>query len=103
VTVQEGYPVTVNDSQFAAFAAGIAATVAGERQVVNMRSPVMGAEDWSYVLQQVPGAMVFLGAQPDGPGPIAPNHSNRMVIDEQAMATGIAMHTAVALEYLRTP
>ena len=44
----------------------------------------MGAEDWSYVLQQVPGAMAFLGTRPKGVAPqdVAPNHSNRMVLDE---------------------
>jgi hippurate hydrolase len=51
------------------------------------------------VLQRVPGAMVFLGARPpDGPG--EPLHSSRMRIDEDAMATGIALHAAVALRWL---
>jgi len=99
VNVRDGYPVTVNDDGFAAFAARCA-TDAGT-PVINMPSPVMGAEDWSYVLQQVPGAMAFLGAQPDGPGPIAPNHSNRMVIDEPSLATGIALYAGVALDFLK--
>ena len=34
-----------------------------------MPTPVMGAEDWSYVLQEVPGAMAFLGTRPPGVGP----------------------------------
>ena len=62
-----------------------------------MPSPVMGAEDWSYVLQQVPGSMAFLGARPTGVRHPAPNHSNRMVIDEESMVTGIALHAAMAL------
>ena len=55
-----------------------------------------------YVLQQVPGAMAFLGTRPKGIAPrdVAPNHSNRMVLDEQAMVAGIAMHVAVALDFL---
>src|SRR3546814_6471798 len=62
----------------------------------------MGAEDWSYVLQQVPGSMAFLGTRPAGiaPAEVAPNHSNRMVIDEGAMATGIALYSGVALRWL---
>lgn len=99
VNVRDGYPVTVNDDEFAAFAAR-AATASGAN-VLAMPTPVMGAEDWSYVLQQVPGAMAFLGAHPGGPGPVAPNHSNRMVIDEPAMATGIALYTAVARAFLK--
>ncbi|HUF32684.1 MAG TPA: M20 family metallopeptidase [Acidimicrobiales bacterium] len=100
VTIDEGYPVTVNDAGMAATSARVATTVVGERAVIELPSPVMGAEDFSYVLEEVPGAMVFLGAMPDGPRPPAPNHSNRMVLDESAMAAGIALHTAVALDQL---
>jgi len=50
------------------------------------------------VLQQVPGSMAFLGAAPPGVDRPAPNHSNRMVIDESAMATGIALYAAMALD-----
>ncbi len=99
VDVEQGYPVTVNDDGFATFAEEVARGVAGDDRTVRMPSPVMGAEDFSYWLQRVPGAMAFLGASP-GPGPAAPNHSNRMVLDEDAMATGIAMHVAVALRHL---
>jgi hippurate hydrolase len=62
----------------------------------------MGAEDWSYVLQQVNGAMVFLGTRPPGVAAhdVAPNHSNRMVLDESAMAAGIATYAGVALRWL---
>lgn len=94
-----GYPVTVNDDGFAAFAADVCRKVVSD-SFVPMPSPAMGAEDFSYILQKVPGAMVFLGTHPGGDGPVAPNHSNRMVIDESAMATGIALHAAIALEFL---
>jgi hippurate hydrolase len=102
VEVEVGYPVTVNDDGFAAFAEDVARSVAGDDRTVRMPSPVMGAEDFSYWLQRVPGAMAFLGASP-GPGPAAPNHSNRMVLDEDAMASGIALHAAVALRHLAPP
>ena len=73
----------------------------GEDKALEMPTPVMGAEDWSYVLQQVQGAMVFLGTRPKGVAPrdVAPNHSNRMILDEDAMATGIATYAAVALRW----
>lgn len=99
VEVEQGYPVTVNDDGFATFAEDVARSVVGDASTVRMPSPVMGAEDFSYWLQRVPGAMAFLGASP-GRGPAAPNHSNRMVLDEAAMATGIALHAAVALRHL---
>jgi hippurate hydrolase len=61
----------------------------------------MGAEDFSYLLQRVPGAMVFLGARPEGTES-APLHSNRMVLDETAFADGIALHAAIATRWLAT-
>jgi len=97
-----GYPVTVNDPASAAFALDTAARLAGERAAFELPTPIMGGEDWSYVLEQVPGAMAFLGTRPDGikPEDVAPNHSNRMVIDEGAMAAGIALYSGVALRHL---
>ena len=102
VVIEPGYPVTVNDVTFADRVLGIAEDVAGAERVVRMPHPVMGAEDWSYVLQQLPGAMMFLGGTPEerNPSTAAPNHSNRVVFDEQAMATGIATYAAVALDHL---
>jgi hippurate hydrolase len=91
------YPVTVNDPGAADRTLAVAQSLIGPERVLRMPSPVMGAEDWSYVLQQVPGSMAFLGAAPPGVAHPAPNHSNRMVIDEPAMATGIALHVAMAL------
>ena len=101
VDIGFGYPVTVNDDGAAAFALDTARLLLGESAAIEMPSPVMGAEDWSYVLQQVPGAMAFLGTYPKGAsGHVAPNHSNRMVIDEDAMAAGIATYAGVALRWL---
>jgi hippurate hydrolase len=94
-----GYPVTENDADAAAWVLDVAGGLVGE-QAVEMPTPVMGAEDWSYVLQQVPGAMAFLGTCPPGVplAEAAPNHSNRMIIDEDAMAVGTALYAAVALD-----
>jgi amidohydrolase len=102
VDIEAGYPVTVNDAAYAAFVIDVAAEVAGSDAVEPLRDPIMGAEDWSYVLQRVPGVMAFLGARLDGLDPeTAPeNHSNLVIFDEPAMATGVALYTAVALRHL---
>lgn len=91
------YPVTVNDPGAVDAALGVARRLFGAGAVVTLPYPVMGAEDWSFVLDRVPGCMVLLGMAPPGIAEPAPNHSNRMVIDEPSMATGIALHAAVAL------
>ena len=96
-------PVTINDEPFADFAlARGRATSLGATRSLAMPHPVMGAEDFSYVLQRVPGAMMFLGGTDPtaDPATAAPNHSNRVSFDEDAMATGIATYAAVALDHL---
>src|SRR6185369_11230914 len=87
VDLEPGYPVTINDPAYTAFVQETARALIGEERVVELRAPVMGAEDFSYVLQKVPGAMAFLGAVPPGDDPaVAPqNHSNLVVFDEAAM------------------
>jgi hippurate hydrolase len=97
-----GYPVTVNDDEFAEFSLDLARAVVGGDHVVRLPHPVMGAEDFSYVLQSVPGAMMFLGGTPQGvnPATAAPNHSNRVMFDESAMATGVALYATAALRHL---
>jgi len=97
-----GYPVTLNDPGFTAFAAEVAAEVLGTDAVVELASPIMGAEDFSYVLQRVPGAMFFVGARPpeEDPATAPQNHSNRVVFHEPAMAVGAAVYAAVALRHL---
>ena len=99
VELTRGYPVTVNDPGFAGFVTEVATELLGSERVHTMRNPIMGSEDFSYVLQRVPGAMAFLGTRPDE-GPAHPNHSNRMLVNETALVAGIAMHAAVAVRFL---
>ena len=102
VEIKLGYPVTVNDAPSVDFALDVAESLLGEGKAVHMPSPVMGAEDFSYVLNQIPGAMVFLGGTPEGlnPATAAPNHSNRVMFDETAMAHGVALYSSLALRTL---
>jgi hippurate hydrolase len=104
VTVEfhDGYPVTVNNPGSADFALAVAGEVVGATSTVRLPNPVMGAEDFSYVLNRVPGAMLFLGGTGEGRNPAtAPaNHSNRVMFDEDAMINGVAVYSAMALRHL---
>ena len=102
VEIKTGYPVTVNDKPSVDFALDVAESLLGEGKAVHLPSPALGAEDFSYVLNQIPGAMVFLGGTPQGvnPATAAPNHSNRVMFDEAAMAHGIALYSSLALRTL---
>jgi hippurate hydrolase len=101
----DGYPVTSNDPGSADFALGVAKELLGDQSVVRMPNPIMGAEDFSYVLNRIPGSMVFLGGTPEGhnPATAAPNHSNRVMFDESAMVNGIAVYSAMAIRHLTGP
>jgi hippurate hydrolase len=99
VNLIRGYPVTVNDNAFAARVSRVATELLGAERVQPMATPIMGSEDFSYVLQRVTGAFAFLGTRP-AEGPAPPNHSNRMIVNESALPAGVAMHVAVALDFL---
>jgi hippurate hydrolase len=100
VDITLGYPVTVNDTKFVDFAQQTVKQTFGEQAYIPMRSTMMGAEDFSYLLERWPGAMFFLGVKPDDPSLAAPCHSNRMILNEDAMAEGIALHAQIAIDFL---
>ena len=102
VQVTLGYPVTVNGADFTDFSMGVATDLLGADRVIRLPNPVMGAEDFSYVIERVPGTMMFLGGTPQDRSlaTAAPNHSNRVYFDEAAMTDGVATYAAVALRHL---
>ncbi|HKS44615.1 MAG TPA: M20 family metallopeptidase [Amycolatopsis sp.] len=104
VDFRPGYPPTVNDPGEAARVLTLAHTLFGPEHAEEWADPIMGAEDFSYVLQRVPGAMAFVGACPPGVGPdeAPPNHSNLVTFDEDAMPHGVALYAAYALDALGT-
>jgi amidohydrolase len=99
---EEGYPVTVNDPGAAAAVLEAAGELLGERASRLSPAPLMGAEDFSYVLERVPGAMAWLGACPPGLDPeTAPaNHSNLVVFDEEPLPAGVALYAQMAMRAL---
>ena len=61
LTYRRDYPVTLNHEQQTAFATSVAGEVAGPERVNDRTPPVMGAEDFSFMLEARPGAMIFVG------------------------------------------
>lgn len=100
---REGYPVTVNDAAEAAFALRTAREVLGAAQVFEAPRPIAGSEDFSYVLNEVPGAYVGLGACPPGRDPSAApmNHSAQAVYDDRAVADAAALLARLAARRLQ--
>ncbi|AOL24981.1 hippurate hydrolase [Erythrobacter litoralis] len=97
-----GFPVTICDRRAVALGEKVARALGGEEGWRDLAAPIMGAEDFSYVLEQVPGAMFFLGVAPDGEdwSQCCAIHSPRMHVDESALPNGAAMLAGCALEFL---
>ncbi|WP_088310550.1 M20 metallopeptidase family protein [Novosphingobium sp. B 225] len=102
VTITEGFPVTICDARAVELAATTTRELFGEPAWRLLDRPIMGAEDFSYVLEQVPGAMLFLGVAHDGAdwSKCHSIHSPRMVVDETAMPRGAALLAGMAERFL---
>jgi amidohydrolase len=94
-----GYPPIVNHESGVEAVRRVAVEAAGEAQTVEQEM-LMGAEDFSYVLQRVPGAMFYLGVRPMGAAEMRPTHSPIFDLDESALPLGTAVLAATALGYL---
>jgi amidohydrolase len=96
------YPVTVNDAAQAAFASRVVADVLGEDRFTPMPHPTGGAEDFSRVLEEVPGCYLFLGACPgDDYEAAADNHSAHAAFDDAVLADGCLLHASLAIRALQ--
>jgi hippurate hydrolase len=95
VGVREGTPPLVNSPEMASLARSAAITAVGEANVLPLKTANMGAEDFSYYMEKIPGAYVRFGGQVPGKEGF-PAHSSKFDFDEEALAAGAAYYRAVA-------
>ena len=97
-----GYPVTVNDAQQYDLAGAAISEVLGAERFEPLASPVSAAEDFSEVLNEVPGCYLILGASgADDPSKAPTNHSPGAVFDDRVLADGTLVHAGLAIRALR--
>lgn len=96
------YPVTVNDPVELERAAASAKELLGDERYQAMPNPLSGSEDFSRVLNEVPGAFLFLSATPDGvdPAEAAYNHSPLAVFSDAVLPAGTALYARLAMDRL---
>lgn len=90
------YPVTMNDEEAAKRALGVIGDLFGEENALELPNPSMGAEDFAYFLEKMPGAFIWLGVGEDVSG----LHTPTFAFDEEILPLGSALLTALALESL---
>jgi amidohydrolase len=102
VVIEKPYAVTINDPALTQRMLPTLKRVAGEQNVI-LRDRVMGAEDFSFFAQRVPGMFIFLGGSPKGIDltRVAYNHSPRFFIDESALLLGVRALTHLTLDYMQ--
>jgi hippurate hydrolase len=89
------YPVTRNHDDAVELALGVAGKLFGEERAVELTHPSMGAEDFAFFLEKVPGAFIWLGV-----GDVSGLHTPKFAFDEEILPQGAALLTALALESL---
>ena len=96
------YPVTVNDAARTDEALRELRELFGMDRVIQSRDPLMGSEDFSLVLEQVPGTFLFLGATPPEVDPATAdwNHSPRVLFDDSVLADQAAALAQLAYNRL---
>ncbi len=99
VQYDRGYPAVINSEQEAEIVRQAACAVLGDEHVEKMK-PIMGGEDFSYYLQKVPGAFVFIGAGNPEKGAEYPHHHPRFDIDEASMLVSAEVLGRSALAFL---
>lgn len=102
VTITPGFPVTVCDGRAVDLGEKVVRDLTGESGFHRLDAPIMGAEDFSYVLEKVPGAMFFLGVAHEGADwrSCCSIHSTRMMVDESVLPLGTAVLAGCAVRFL---
>jgi amidohydrolase len=102
VAITQGYPITYNDPALTEQAVPTLRRLAETSEVVN---PTLGAEDFSFYQQKVPGLFFWLGIRPKNQTAeeAASNHSPLFYIDESGLGLGVRALAHVAVDYLRAP
>ena len=86
------YPVTQNDADAAKVALGVAGELFGQEHAVQLANPSMGAEDFAFFLEKVPGAFIWLGV-----GDVSGLHTPQFSFNEEILPQGAALLAALAL------
>lgn len=95
------FPPTINESNTIDFIYESASEIIGASNVLNIKYPSMSSEDFSYFLNEIPGAYIFIGTRNEKKNLIYDLHNPKFTIDEEALKVGIKVFVKSALDYLQ--
>ena len=95
-----GYPVLVNHPEATDLARGTITRIFGKQAIFEIKKPEMGAEDFAYFLQKVPGTFLRLGIRNPKKGAVYPWHHPKFTVDEEVIKMGAAVLAGVAFDFL---
>ena len=95
-----GLPPLINNTDMAEFVYKTCSSITGCKNVIKKDKPQMGGEDFAFYLQEIPGAMFWLGAENREKGFINQTHSPYFDFDEDALVIGTKAHISLALKFL---
>ena len=95
-----GYPVLINNPQATDLARATIANMFGRQAILEIKKPLMGAEDFAYYLEKVPGTFLRLGIKNPKKNAIYPWHHPKFTVDENAIKIGASVLAGVAFNFL---
>jgi amidohydrolase len=101
IPLSNSYPITYNDANLAHEMLPVLERVAGPDNVVELK-PITGAEDFSYIANEVPGFYISLGGKPPATpdDQVAAHHTPDFIIDESGFDNGVKAMAAMAWQYM---
>lgn len=93
-----GYPLLDNHQESVAFVQGVAAGFIPEEKIDSSYPPSMGAEDFAFYLENIPGAFFWLGLQPEGER-LPSLHHPHFDFNDDAIPTAIRLHCEIARKF----
>lgn len=98
VEIEDGPPPLICDEEWVDRAHRVGGKVLGQDNVISMTQPSMGAEDFAFMKEKVPGVFIRLGSRTPN-GPYGSIHSPHFYNDENALYTGIHVMGGIVLDF----
>lgn len=94
------YPPLINSEEFTRFFVESAKKIIPEKDIYEMKYPVMGGEDMAYFLEKAPGTFFFLSNPKEVEGVVYPHHNSKFDIDESVLFKGAALFIQGVVDFL---